>query len=371
MWLIHRTLLIRLLVNFMLLFACLYLFATTIDVVLNLDAFATIAEAMEGSDAPWWRRLWRTLMVTLDYQWPQIFQYYAFLHGLVAIAALGFTCTSMARSREFVAIAAAGVSLRRLAGPVVLMAVVLGGVQIVNQEFILPKVSGLLLRKHAQAGKAAIDAFRVPFTADSDGTLLQAAAFKPDSERLEHPTFLHRDAAGRTTRRVWAQEASWDSSRGGWQLDQGLSASTDAADAGVGLRTTETFEPSTLSPRRLLIRRRGEYAGMMGAGTLLELNHGTAPDDAAPLRRALMARLVMPLVNVLCLLIAMPFFVDRLPGGLLLKSVLCCGIVLPLYMVAAGVQVVSIPGIGPLAGVVLPLVLLIPLAVWRLGRLQT
>ena len=139
----------------------------------------------------------------------------------------------------------------------------------------------------------------------------------------------------------------------------------------VGLRTHATFEASTLSPRRLLVRRRGEYAGMLGSGTLVGLQSGASADEAAPLRRALTARVVMPAVNLLVLLIAVPFFVHRLPGGLMAKTLACCGLVLPLYMVAAGVQVVAVPGVGAMAGVVLPLLVLVPLALWRMGRLQT
>jgi len=371
MWLIHRAMLGRLLFNFVLLFACLYLFATTIDLVLNLDEFSTIARRQVGEDAAWFTRLWQTVIVAVDYEFPQLFHFFAFLHGLVAIAAVGFTCVQMARAREFVAIAAAGVSLRRLVWPVVGLVAVLAGAQIVNQEFILPRVGGLLLRNHGQAGQHVISAFRVPFTNDGHGVLLQAAAFDPDTETLKQPTFLHRDAQGRAIRRVWADSALWDASAGGWQLVDGLSASTDGQQEGVGMRLPETFEPSTLGPQRLIIRRRGEFAGMMSTPTLLGLVSQATRDDAAPLRRSLTARATMPIVNLLCVLIAVPFFIDRLPGELLLRAMLCCGIVLPLYMLGAGVQMVPLPGLGPIAGVLLPLVLLVPLAVWRMGTLRT
>jgi lipopolysaccharide export system permease protein len=200
---------------------------------------------------------------------------------------------------------------------------------------------------------------------------VQAAAFDPEAQTLQQPTFLHRDDVGRAIRRVWADSARWDANAGGWQLTNGVSASTDATKEGVGLRQPESFEPSTLGPQRLIIRRRGEFAGMMSTPTLLGLAAEATRDDAAPLRRSLTARVAMPLVNVLCVLIAVPFFIDRLPGSLLTRAVLCCGIVLPLYMFAAGVQMVALPGLGPIAGVLLPLVVLAPLALWRIGSLRT
>ena len=371
MWLIHRAMLKRLCLNFVLLMAALYLFATTIDVVLNLDAFNGVARRIEGQDAGWWVLLWRTTLLTLDYQWPQFFQFFAFLYGLVAIAAVGFTCGQMARAREFVAIAAAGVDLRRLCWPVTVLMVSLACLQVVNQEFVLPRVSGLLLRSHGQAGKEAIDAFRVPFTKDAGGTLLQAASFSPESQVLAHPTFLHRDEVGRTMRRVWATSARWSNAKGGWLLEEGMSASTDATADGVGLRRTEAFEPSTLTPEQLLVRRRGELAGMMSTSALVSLEGNASAQDVIPLRRSLASRMIMPLINILCVLIAVPFFVDRIPMGLLGRAVVSCCVMLPLYMMSVGVQVVAVPGLGPVSGVLVPLVVLVPLALWRVGRLRT
>lgn len=371
MWVVHRAIFTRLLVNFALLFGCLYLFATTIDLVLNLDEFTTIARRDVGEDGGWLRRLWRTIVVATDYEFPQVFQFYAFLHGLVAIAAVGFTCVQMARSREFVAIAAAGVSLRRLVWPVVGLVGVLGGLQVVNQELLLPRYSGLLLRAHGQAGQQATSSFRVPFTDDGKGVLLQAAAFDPGTVTLERPAFLHRDEVGRAVQRVWASEGRWDAGRGGWVLTEGLRASTDAGGDSLGARTPVDFEPSTLDPRRLIIRRRSDFAGMMSSATLIGLIADATQDDAAGLRRGLASRIALPLVNLLCVLIAVPFFIDRLPGAMLARTVLCCGVVLPLYMFAVGVQMVSLPGMGPVAGVLLPLILLVPLGVWRIGMLRT
>ncbi|MCH2137859.1 MAG: LptF/LptG family permease [Phycisphaerales bacterium] len=369
--LLFTTLLKRLLFNFVMLLACLYLFATTIDIVLNLDVFSTAAKAIEGPDASWSAVTARTAAVMFDYQWPQFFQFYAFLHGLVAVAAVGFTCSQMARSREFVAIVAAGVSLRRMVWPIVWLSLGLSAVQYVNQEAVLPRLSNQLLRKHAQAGQRAIDAFPVPFTVDAHGTLLQAAAYVPQTNTLEQPTFLHRDELGRTVKRVWAQHATWDNAQAGWVLDDGRSVSTQSDEVDAGVRTAIGFEPSSLSPQRLLVRRRGEVAGMMNTGDLLGLLNIATHEETQPIRRAITARFVSPLINLLVLLIAVPFFVDRVPGGMLGRALLCCGIVVPLYMVAAGVQVVPVAGLGAIAGVLVPLVILIPAALWRIGRLRT
>jgi hypothetical protein len=70
-------------------------------------------------------------------------------------------------------------------------------------------------------------------------------------------------------------------------------------------------------------------------------------------------------------LIAVPFFIDRIPTGLLGRAVVCCCLMLPLYMVSVGAQVIAVPGLGPVSGVLAPLVVLVPLTLWRMGRLRT
>src|SRR5262245_40418278 len=107
--LIDRHIIARFLWNFLVLFLLLFVFAIAIDLILHLDDFVDSTKAIVGEGAGLTRRV--TVMVGLifDFQGPRLFQFYAYLHGMVAIGAMGFTLAQMYRYRELVAVMASGV----------------------------------------------------------------------------------------------------------------------------------------------------------------------------------------------------------------------------------------------------------------------
>ena len=62
MRIIDRYIMKRMVVNFILLFLLLYLFATTIDIILNLEQFDDVARARLGEDAGFLRRMFVSLL---------------------------------------------------------------------------------------------------------------------------------------------------------------------------------------------------------------------------------------------------------------------------------------------------------------------
>ena len=217
MQLIDRYILTRFLSNFVILFSLLYFFAVAIDLILNLDEFVDTARGESGEDTGRLRQLMIFVGLIIDYQAPRFFQLYAFLHGLLAIGAMGFTLAQMHKFRELVAVLASGVSLQRIAMPFIAGMFLISLAQLANQEFFLPRVAPLLLRSHSNIGKSGLDSFPVSFAKDGKGNLLQAAQFDPRTNRLHYPTFLQRTQLGITTvcpGRGYGTTASTDDLRG-------------------------------------------------------------------------------------------------------------------------------------------------------------
>ena len=71
---IDRYIVGRVLLNFVLLFAVLYLFAATIDIILNLDEFTELAVRKIGEDSSWFWRLIVALGFAANYHLPQVFR---------------------------------------------------------------------------------------------------------------------------------------------------------------------------------------------------------------------------------------------------------------------------------------------------------
>jgi len=369
--LIDRHILFRFMANFVVLFTLLFLFAVVIDIISALDTFVEAArgEVGEGAAAP--RLIWTIIRLAVDYESPRFFQFYAYLHGLVAIGAMGFTLAQMHRHRELLAMLAAGISMHRIAMPFVIGVFGLSLLQLANQEIFLPRVAPLLLRDHDHIGKRRLDSFSVPPTPDGGRSIFQSPSFDLKEEALSSVTILERDERLRTTRRITADEARWvdpGDGRTGWALTGG-EVITLGRPGDHGGRAALEFFASDLSPRMLLVDRYGQFAAMLSLrqiGEMLATLDESDREDRDLLRRYRYSRFAVVLVNVLVMWLALPTFLVRQPANLMTCALLCAVIAVPTMIGAALFMVLDLPGIVPAVGAFLPGIVLIPvvLAQW-------
>ena len=114
MWLIDRYIARRFLANFFILLVMLYVFAVSIDLILQLDEFVKAARETVGPDAGLLTLIAALIGMVVDFHGPRIFQFYAYMVGLVSVGAMGFTFAQMHRARELVAMLSSGVQLRAM-----------------------------------------------------------------------------------------------------------------------------------------------------------------------------------------------------------------------------------------------------------------
>lgn len=361
MTLLDRYILWRFLANFATLFLLLFMFAVAIDVIINLDKFVEAAQERVTEDGGTVRFGIALIGAVSDFQLPRIFQFYAYLHGLVAIGAMGFTLAQMHRYRELVAVMASGVSLYRVAMPFIVAVFGLSVLQILNQELVLPRVAPLLLRDHHQVGDHRMDEFKVGFTPDGNGNLWQAASYDPGSSTLNWPTILERDDKGRTVRRITASQAHWSPTEGAWILTDGR-ATTRAISGDQSpqpiLEGRIASYATDLTPHVLMVRRFNQYATMLNLNQISQMLASPAHKDRQTLLRYRYSRFSSVLVNVLVVVLTLPTFLLREPANLLRQSVLCASLALPATVGAAIGMMVSMPGIPPAVSVFLPVIIL-------------
>ena len=364
----------RFLSNFAILFALLFVFAVAIDLLLQLDRFVEVVQARTPEAGP----LWRAVVlagVVLDFHGPRIFQFYAYMLGLLSIGAMGFTLAQMHRHRELVAVLASGVRLHRVAAPLVCAVFGLNLLQLLNQELVLPTLAPLLIREHGDIGQASVGAFEVLLTADGDGNLLQAPTFDPQTNTLSQPTILVRDESGRTARRITAVEAIWDESAGGWRLTQGQVMTPRPSEplepsARLVRQPIELFE-TDLSPDALNMRQYRQFAAMLSIRQIKKLLKSGQPEDRDVLVRFRYSRFTTVLINMLLLVITLPFFLLREPANLLRQSLLCAGIAIPAMLGALIGLTMDLPGITSIVEVFLPGLVLIPIAMFQVTLIRT
>lgn len=376
MILLDRVILLRFLGSFLLLFAIFFVLAVTLDVVLQIDEFVDVAQrAVETGRFE--SMPVAVAMAILDFHGPRIFQFFGFMVGLVAVAAAGFTLSSMVKHRELVAIASAGIGLVRVGLVILAGAFALNLLAVVNGELVLPRIAPMLLRDHDAILTRGLRAYEVPLTRDADNDLLRAVRFDPDEGRLDEPLFLRRDDVGRAVERITASSAVWEEAGSAWVLEGGESieirpAGDEALSADRVVRTArpvERFE-TDLSPTSLLVRRSAEYAQLLGLVEIQRLRREAGPEGDV-LARTYYGRFAQVAVNLLVLATVLPCFLLREPRPLLGQSAKAAAIAVPGVLGSLAIMSVELPGLPPALSSFLPAALLLPIAVARVAWLRS
>jgi len=376
------------LMNVVVLLLILFSFVVVIDASLNLPRFVKTANALAtesggpngGHEPGLIRSALATVLVIADLWWPRLLQLFNFLIGLVLVAAMGFTCSQLSRHREFIAMLAAGISLQRVGRPILIIAAVVSSVQLANQEFAVPRIAPLLERDHDEAGRRGLEITSVPLTADGQRRLFRADQFDADSATLSNIYIMERDEAGRATRVITADSATWDGD--GWTLTGGLAENRTPLSAPTAIdraSTDRTPVPidrveTALSPTELKLNQYRTYRNSLSfvqASRLLQQRDLLDPRDAANYQRIRWGRFAVVATNLLTLVIAMPFFITREPGNMVIQSLKCSPIAIAALMGGVLGSASGIPGIPATLGVFIPVMLLITVAIAAKSFLRT
>ncbi|HWB20963.1 MAG TPA: LptF/LptG family permease, partial [Phycisphaerales bacterium] len=349
-------------------------FAASIDLILNLDRFVDAARDSAGKDASALKTAAVFVWLTIQYQGPRLFQFYAYLHGMVAIGAMGFTLSVMHRWRELTALLATGISMHRLAMPFMVGMFALSLIQLANQELILPTLAPMLLREPNQIAKQSLDEFEVPLAAygANNNTLIQAPAFDPAKNTLISPTIWQRDERGRTKTRLTANLARWDPAGRTWKLTNGQNrVLPEEAQESPVLQTAVDDYAMDVTPEMLTVKRYGQYASMLSMGQISMMLQTPGIEEGDTLRRYLYSRFSVVLINLLVMVVALPCFLLREPANLLIQSMKCASFTVPTLTMASVFMMVKLEGIAPIVAVFLPVLALIPFALARVTYVRT
>jgi lipopolysaccharide export LptBFGC system permease protein LptF len=386
MTILDRHIAARFFANFILLFAILFVFAASIDIILELDAYTGAARAAAfsadaaGIDAgeagpPWWAVAFRFAHAVVDFHGPRIAQFFAYMLGVVTVGAAGFTIAQLHRNRELVAIMAAGTSLVRVALVIIACATGLNILQLVNQEVLLPRLAPLLVRTHGSILQGGLDEFPVPLTRDARSRIVRFQSLDPRTESGRGFLLIERDGKGAAVARVEARSAVWNADLGGYDLVDGVRSTgrtvdDDGAVVVEGSAVAVPFAATDLSPRALTIRRYSQYAQMLSLAQLREMREdgGVDPDL---LSRLTYLRLGGIFVNLLVLAACVPYFLLREPANLLRQSILCALFAVPGTLGSLVAMTIDVPGLAPAVSVFLPAAILLPIAAGRLGMMKT
>ena len=161
---------------------------------------------------------------------------------------------------------------------------------------------------------------------------------------------------------VTADGASWDG--GGWTLENGTVRGNDNASRANAPTPIERLD-SSLDPTRLKIRHLRGFGESLAWGQITQIIEAGGMDDQSidRLDRVRWGRLASMASNLVVLIAALPFFLRKLPGPMILAGLKAAPVGL-LGLVAAGAAPsMPVGGLPVWIGVFIPTLVLLPLAV--------
>jgi len=274
-----------------------------IDLFVNLDEFTEHADL-------------NALAITkniLVFYGLNITLYFRDFAGMIIVVAAAFSLGKMVRMNELVAIMASGVSLKRVIGPIIFLALLFTGLLVIDQELIIPPLSDKLAR--SQDDIPGQESYDIWFIADANGSLICSRKFDVKTSTLHRPTIITRrqirPGIWEVTGRISGEQAVYNAETVRWDL--------------INARFTERGSPSgpqpiayyssDITPSDIPVRRRSIHIPLISWLQLRELAaQGTK--DTAQLWAQMHFHITEPIINLVMLMVCLPILVCRDPKSM-------------------------------------------------------
>ena len=380
MKILDRYVLVSFLKNYLISLMVLIGLYVILDMVFNFDELAELKASEQQGTLAAWAVAWSIV----DYYFHQSFLIFVHLSGIIPVVAAAFTFIRMSRFNELTAILAAGVSLLRVAAPVIFCGVVINILLLpITQELIIPSMIPKLTLKHDELAENKTKSFQIRAMQDKNNSLLNAGRYTPSADgkpaSIAVVDVIERDADYRPSSHITADHAEYDPSLGGWKLTNGLRIS--GLLAGQVRSRPEPVElwKSSINPEEIALYRSGDFVDLLPTAKINELLARPKSYGTTSLMRVKHFRLAQLLMNIILLLLAIPCVLTREPGTLK-QGALKAGILSGLCMAIAFImrQVAGNPPAGekwinlwPALMAWVPIFIFLPIAMFLLDRLQT
>jgi len=309
----------------------LYVFS---DILVNLDEFT------EDRTLP----AMQVLAHMAEYYGFKVPLYYHQLGAVLLTVAAGFTFAMMMKNNELTPLVAAGVPLQRLAVPVFVCSVVLVGLWLANGELLLPRWADRIVRTPDDLGLPR----QVPVhcVRDDRNAILIASELHTRAGLLRGVYIIEPDDHGAPHHLIRADAASYDAQRRTWLLDRGarqlMGAAFDPQELGHAIQWQPLGEyPFGLSPEQILLRQSSQWAELMSFRQMNALLASRNLPNLPSVAKARDIRFTQPLLAWIMMFLALPFFLTREPGNVLVaggKALLLTGLCFILAFMAHSVS---------------------------------
>lgn len=220
------------------------------DLFINLDEFTEIPEK-QGVGT------WFLIGQIASHYFYNSLTYFTEMGGIIILVAAAFSLARMNHTNELTAMLASGVSLYRVVWPIILAAMLMGGLIIIDQEFCIPQVKGKLLLDEDEIGGVKKGS-SIKLLCDGYNSVWYSNLFDPQEQKLHHPLVVLRDDNYRYAAHAGATSATFSifERTTGWLAGEGFlfCKSRNDGKGNVGWRhTQDTFRIYTvINPEELV-----------------------------------------------------------------------------------------------------------------------
>ena len=364
---LDRYILRTLLVNYLIAIGVMISLYVVLDMFVNMDEFTEQSYPLP------------TVIGNIaSYYWPNLFLYFGQLSGVITLFACMAALARLRKLNEITALLASGVSLYRVAAPVIAFGLITTAISIANTEWLIPSVAHKLSRDHDDAdGRRA---YEVLFLSDRNGALLSAHQFHPTDHDLKQLLVLTRNETGSIVKTLEADRATWEPPSltrpdGRWRLERGVErARVTRGDERLGPqgsfeKSYPRYYESDLSPSAIQLRQSEGWIRNLSLAQLHGLLAGGSADRATIIHTR-HGRICAPIVGLIMLLLGLPFFLDRSPANVLNdagKCMIVCGLCYVVAFVAQSVRPESESALPAW----IPIFLFATIAVVMIDRIRT
>jgi lipopolysaccharide export system permease protein len=341
-----------------------------ISLYIILDLFANLDEFTQGD-----KDTWQIAIDIVSYYSYHSFLYFAQIAGMITLVAGSFTLARLQRTNELTAMLSGGISLYRVAMPIIAAGLGFNALWIIDQEVIIPNIAEKLVLGHDEAsGKRS---FSLWFLEDRNNTLLSAMSYDPGKRQMEQLIAIERNPQGQITSKISADMAEWDEAKKSWSLTRGTryARSMDQAEfvvSGQMGRNRVDYYVSDWKPDALLLRQAANWTWFLSVRQLTSLLK--KPNLVPNLNEVVSARhvrLTQPVLNMLMLILGLPFFLNRAPHNVLVSVGMCLMVAIGCFILAFVSQTMAASSQYPALAAWLPIMVFGPLAAILMENVKT
>jgi lipopolysaccharide export system permease protein len=279
------------------------------------------------------------------------------------------------------AMLASGVSLYRVATPIVLVSMGISALHVVNQEFVIsqPFVIEKLLRRHSEVSVAGARAESLMFIRDDkDNSLLSARSYDPVKKSMKEVFVVQRSASGKPIGHIVAETAQWDVSpidgRECWVMRNVLEAE-DGGNKNVSSHVAQVvplkYYRTVLTPEQLDLILSKKAVDFLSSNRVHELAKASPDINKPSLYKIMHLRFTQPLMNIVMLLIGIPFLLTREPNRLVVNMFFCTAVSGFVFISTFVIFQMAGTQLNPLLAAWLPVLIFVPFALVMTDLIRT